>query len=118
MRESFVFYRTFKDTIDNIPDKDLQLLVYKAITDYGITGDYDKSNPMVVAFMQKIIFQIDRAQNHYDKTVGNGGKGGAKTKYDRDEIRGLYIQGKDKNDIAKMLGCSVRTVERATIDLR
>lgn len=118
MNNSFVFYRTFKDTVDNIPDENLRLSLYEAIVNYGLNGEYDQSNPMVVAFMQQIVFSIDKAQSNYESSIQNGGKGGAKKKYNHDKIRQLFSEGKNKFDIAKEIGCSTKTVERVTKDLR
>lgn len=88
-RDSFIFYRTFKETIDALPTPELKLKLYTAIADYGLTGEYDESDPLVNAMMKQACFAIDRAQDNYARALSSGKKGGAKRKYDREEIREL-----------------------------
>lgn len=112
-RDSFVFYRTFKETVDALPTPELKLKLYDAIISYGLTGEYDESDAIVNAMMKQTCFAIDRAQENYAKAVSGGKKGGARKKFDTEEIKELLAEGKTHAEVAKILGCSSKTVQRA-----
>lgn len=112
-RDSFVFYRTFKETVDALPTPEMKLKLYEAIVDYGLTGEYDESDPLINAMMKQTSFAIDRAQENYAKAVNGGRKGGVKKKYDDDEIRRLLAEGKTRTEVMDIVGCSAKTIQRA-----
>lgn len=108
MADSFVFYRTFKDTADSLPIEK-RLAFYEAVVDYGLNGKYDDSDPWIDSLMQQTMNSIDRAQERYK----NAKKGGAKRKYDHREMYELFMEGKTKQEVADITGASVKTVDRA-----
>ena len=112
-RNAFVFYKTFKQTADCLQDEKQKLRFYEALVSYGLTGDYDRSDPLINACMTQACFTIDRAQENYDKSIAGGKKGGARRKYDPDEIRTMAAEGKTREEIANILGCSTKTIQRA-----
>lgn len=56
MRNSFVFYRSFKDSLSDLSDSD-KLVVYEAIADYAL----DKAEPHLTGF-PKALFLLIRPQ--------------------------------------------------------
>lgn len=56
MRNSFVFYRSFKDSLSDLSDSD-KLVVYEAIADYAL----DKTEPHLTGF-PKALFLLIRPQ--------------------------------------------------------
>lgn len=56
MRDSFIFYRSFQDAIDDLPNED-QLAVYRAISKYSL----DFNGPELVG-IQNTIFKLIRPQ--------------------------------------------------------
>lgn len=65
---SFVFYATSLEAVEKIseayPEMGNELL--KAIVEYGIYGEYDKTNPIIEAMMVNISFGIDKAKDRYN----------------------------------------------------
>ena len=107
--KSFVFYPTFLQTVDSLRKDGNELLankLLKAIVDYGVYGEYDSSDPIVNALMVQTVFNIDKSQNNYLKCVADGSKGGAKKKYDDDQIYELIDKGMTKTAMRKEAGIS------------
>jgi hypothetical protein len=71
MREGFVFYRSFQDSISEMPEE-YQLQIYKAIVNYGLNGDEPNFNGVAKAIFFLIKPQIDANNKKYE----NGKKGG------------------------------------------
>ncbi len=57
--KNFVFYPQYILSVNQISDEETKFLLVRAIIDYGITGEYDKSNPAVNAVMVNIAECID-----------------------------------------------------------
>ena len=63
-KDSFVFYRTFWDTIQTLKqggdnERELAYKLMEAIIQYGLNGEYDTSNIIVNGLMQQTIFAIE-----------------------------------------------------------
>jgi hypothetical protein len=74
MRDGFVFYRSFKESLADLPDND-KLLMYEAISDYAL----DKTEPNLEGF-PKALFRLIRPQldanwRRYEAGVDHGWKG-------------------------------------------
>ena len=117
-KDSFVFYRTFWDTIQTLKqggdsERELAYKLMEAIIQYGLNGEYDTSNIIVNGLMQQTIFAIDQAQERYDKSSENGAKGGRPKKgATADEIKELLATGKTRKEVAGILGISEKTISR------
>ena len=77
MRNSFVFYGSYFEAINELPDEE-QGQIYKAIIQYGILGE----EPQQLSTVGKMCFKLikptlDASINRYDVVVNNGKKGGA-----------------------------------------
>lgn len=75
MKDSFVFYLSFHEAIDNLPD-DVQLEMYRAICKYSLYGEIPDLSPVANAMFILIRPNIDNAQARYTARVENGKKGG------------------------------------------
>jgi len=76
MRETFVFYKSWVDNIEENhgDDRDTKIALYLAIIKYGITGE--KTFPAEKMFLQQTYSEIDFAQAAHDARVEAGRKGG------------------------------------------
>lgn len=73
---SFVFYPSFKKTLNHFDDKD-RLIMYDAITDYGLEGiEPNFENKYLLASWEAIKLAIDSAKEKYAKKQKNGSLGG------------------------------------------
>lgn len=71
MKESFIFYDSFLNAIDEL-DKEIQLEVYQAITHYALRGEEPSLNGVAKAIFHLIKPQIDANNKRYE----DGCKGG------------------------------------------
>lgn len=75
-KDGFKFYKSFYDSI-NALDESMQLEVYKALAEYGLTGEMsDDLSPITKALLTAMIPTIDNANKRYVASVENGKKGG------------------------------------------
>ena len=75
-KDGFIFYKSFYDSI-NALDESMQLEVYQALTEYGLTGEIrDDLSPITKALLTAMIPTIDNANKRYVASVENGKKGG------------------------------------------
>jgi len=71
MRDSFVFYRSFYEAIEYLPENE-QLKTFKAIAKYAINGEETDINGTAKAIFMLAKPQIDANNKRYE----NGIKGG------------------------------------------
>ena len=75
-KDGFVFYKSFYESI-NALDESMQLEVYQALAEYGLTGEIrDNLSPITKALLTAMIPTIDNANKRYVASVENGKKGG------------------------------------------
>lgn len=75
-KDGFIFYKSFYDSI-NALDESMHLEVYKALAEYGLTGEMgDDLSPIAKALLTAMIPTIDNANKRYVASVENGKKGG------------------------------------------
>ena len=75
-KDGFIFYKSFYNSI-NALDESMQLEVYKALAEYGLTGEMrDDLSPITKALLTAMIPTIDNANKRYVASVENGKKGG------------------------------------------
>lgn len=75
MKDSFIFYRSFYESIKNL-DKDTQLEVYNAICEYSLNEIEVELSPIANAIFTLIKPNVDNAAKRYTASVENGKKGG------------------------------------------
>lgn len=117
---SFVFYKTFLDTAEELgrANPDLAYKYLHAIAQYGIYGTYDESDPVLNGLMVAATMGIDRAQERYQEAKDVGKTGGRPRSNSLDSIQELAAAGLSTQEIADNLCCSVRTVQRGLKTLR
>lgn len=115
LEQSFVFYGTTYDTMVELESKSIEdaYKFVKAVAQYGLYGEYDESDPVINALMRQASFGIDKARENRKKNINDGKKGGRKKQFADEEIWKLKDEGMTNAEVAKCLGCSVKTVERA-----
>ena len=74
-RESFVFYKGFRDAIKTLPKK-YQLSAFDMILDYGFSGIIPEKESIEKAILISCKPQIDKSLKRYENCVTNGKKGG------------------------------------------
>ena len=93
-RDGFYFHRSFRDAIDQLPQKD-QLALYRAITAYGLDGkEPDKLTPTQSAFylLVKPVLAKGRAK------AANGKQGGSRRKQTGSKKEANGKQTESKNE--------------------
>lgn len=116
----FIFLANWYDVIkayDDAGQEDMANAIAKEIIIYGATGDTRTTDPLIYGIVRGLCAdQIKRPKSRSVQSIANGKNGGRPTKYDKTEIVSLYKQWQSEEEIAKKLGCSVKTVQRALID--
>lgn len=74
-RNSFVFYASYKEALDNLPPEQ-QLNLYKAICQYAFNGKFTRLTKQEKSILNLIIPTLDSSMRRYDANVENGKKGG------------------------------------------
>lgn len=111
MVNNFVFYSNWLDSIQELENKSQQNELLRVIVDYGVYGDFQKSEDAVVnALFTMIKPQIDSAKMKYQAKIEGGKNSGRKKVVDDEKIREMKMQGFKAKDIADALGISVTTV--------
>ncbi len=72
IRESFVFYKSFKEAIESLEDDKNKLLSYRTIIEYGLTG----KEPNVTGVAKTIYLLVKPQIDVNRKRYINGKKGG------------------------------------------
>lgn len=80
MQDGFIFYNSFLQAVESIPDEGIQLEAYKAIAQYGINGIAPDDD---VNFIVKALFSVIKPQiDANNKRRAAGKKGGQSTPKD------------------------------------
>lgn len=118
--DGFVFFRSVWDSYQELNRKDSQLAekYLHAVIEYGLEGEYDESDPIINALMSGVVIGIDNAHSRRAASQDNGVRGGRPKVYSNDRIEELISQGKTNQQIADILGCSLKTVQRAVKEIR
>ena len=116
-RDNFVFYASWLDALgglDETNSREFANEFLRQIVIYGVTGEIETDNPMIVGFINAMCKDLlDKSKKRHRACIENGNRGGRPKQYNEEEIRALFQQGLSDEDIAKQLGCSVKTVQRA-----
>lgn len=102
-RESFVFYRGFREAINALPEE-YQLKTMKYLMDYAFDGIEPEENGVEKALFLSFKPQIDAAQKRYEANMRNGRKGG-ETKKENQKLKEQESQEK-QNSSKKEQDCS------------
>lgn len=116
-RDNFVFYASWLDALSGLDETNSREFAnefLRQIVIYGVTGEIETKDPMTIGFINAMCKDlIDKSKKRHKACIENGNRGGRPKQYDTEEIKSLHEQGVSDEDIAKQLGCNVRTVQRA-----
>ena len=115
-RDNFVFYASWLDALSGLDETNSREFAnefLRQIVIYGVTGEIETKDPMTIGFINAMCKDlIDKSKKRHKACIENGNRGGRPKQYDAEEIKSLHEQGVSDEDIAKQLGCNVRTVQR------
>ena len=109
--DSFVFYRSFKDTVDYFEGGERQECLYYAVE--CLLGDRDPHDvpyPYGAAIIQ-MQASVNAAKDRHDKAIEDGAKGG-RPRYIPPEEWKAYRQEHTQKETAEHFGISVDTLQR------
>lgn len=119
-RDNFVFYASWLDALNGLDETNSREFAnefLRQIVIYGVTGDIETDNPMIVGFINAMCKDLlDKSKKRHKACIENGNRGGRPKQYNDEEIRALSQQGISDEEIAQQLGCHIRTVQRALAD--
>jgi len=119
--ENFVFYGSWKEHLNGLKElcgEDVAKEVAWQIINYGTSKDFDTDDQKIINMVNGMCRDlIISAKRRRQASVENGRQGGRPTRYNRDDIVALHNKGLSDQDIADNLGCSMRTVQRALINI-
>lgn len=111
-----IVYADVYKAIDFIPTEEEKAAAALALLKYGCGGiEYEGDNIFIKMIMQQAKIGIDKAQARYNKATENGKKGGRTKQFKDEEITALKSQGMTNKEVAAVLGCSEKTVQRANV---
>lgn len=85
MKDSFVFYRSFYESLKDLPDEQ-QLKFYRAITEYALDDTEPDFTGLEKSLFTQIKFSLDEAKRRYEESRLNGKKGGRPRKEEEKSI--------------------------------
>ena len=119
--ENFVFYGSWKEHLNGLKElcgEDVAKEVAWQIINYGTSKEFDTDDQKIINMVNGMCRDlIISAKRRRQASVENGKQGGRPTRYNRDDIIALHNKGLSDRDIADNLGCSMRTVQRALINI-
>ena len=116
---NMVVYADVYKTIRLIPIAEERAAAAMALLDYGCGGlEYEGDSIFIQMIMQQAKIGIDKAQERYNKSIENGKKGGRTKQFKDEDIIALKSQGMTNKEVAAVLGCSERTVQRSNVSNR
>lgn len=106
MRESFIFYKEWKDAIADLPN-DMRLEIYEAIIEYGTSGKLPTLKPIANVAFNFIKTGIDRNSEKYSEVLEKrkeaGRKGGlAKANNTKQDVATLANASNAKQSVANL----------------
>ena len=113
MRDSFVFYRSYRNAAKML-DEHNRAILYDAIADYALDGIEPDLSGTIGAIFEMARRNIEEANTRYDKSIEAGKQGGRPRKWiDREEAEQLYTELKSWDKVADKLGVARETLRKA-----
>ena len=115
MKNAFVFYESFYDILQMLPNAEDWRMLIEAVCEYAFTGERDPlPTPALEIAFKHFQISIDSASARYDKAVEEGKKGGRPHKWvDRTEAERLFEEHKSWTKVAEIMDVSDDTLYRA-----
>lgn len=103
MEENFLFLPAFREAVLNYAEANIEIgfALAKAIMDYGVTGEYDRSNPIINGAMSGIIERIDFSKKRYQEKKAFGEAAGRKQTVRVEDIVEFFEKGWSDAKIAE-----------------
>lgn len=115
-KNNLVVYEDVYKAIELIPNEEEKAAAALALLRYGCGGiEYNGNNVFIKMILQQAHVGIDKAKEKYIKSIENGTKGGRIKQFDDEKILELKLQGLTNKQVAKIIGCSEKTVQRANV---
>jgi len=114
MRESFVFYRSFYDTLRKVPAGD-RLKAYELLVRCALLDESPDALPYPFdAIIGQMLASVDAAQRRYDASVEHGKKGGRPRRWiEREEAERLYSELGTWDAVSDALDVDPKTLRKA-----
>ena len=105
-RKGPVFYYEWQDQIEKLPEQ-YQLPVIKAIWHYDRYNEkLNTEDGLLDVLLEKFYYEVDKQKTNWEN------KAGRPAKYSLDDFTPLFAQGMKDAEIARLIGCSTKTVQR------
>ena len=115
-KENFLFLASWHDILegyDSAGKPEIASELAKQIIYYGVTGEMTSDDPIITGTVTGMCATlIDNSKKRYNNCVVNGKQGGKPEQFKYEDVWRLHQQGLSDQEIAKALGCSVKTVRR------
>lgn len=107
---SFVFYRSWGDFIDEFEVEEQKEIVYQIYL-YGMGRETTEDKTYIRAFLKTVKENIDDAKGRYIRSVVSGAKGGRKKiELDMEQILNFIDEGYTYAQIGKAMGVHANTI--------
>ena len=114
MRDSFVFYSSFLDTIERAPEQ-VRLSLFTELCNCGVERKkLSEVEYPVCLFVTQAMANVERSNKRYEQAVENGKQGGRPKKWiDQTEAEKLFSELGSWNAVAEKLDVSPNTLYKA-----
>lgn len=114
MRDSFVFYSSFLDTIERAPEQ-VRLSLFTELCNCGLERKkLSEVEYPVCLFVTQAMANVERSNKRYEQAVENGKQGGRPKKWiDQAEAEKLFSELGSWNAVAEKLDVSPNTLYKA-----
>lgn len=115
---SFVFYKSWANFIDEFDEEEQKEIVYQIYL-YGMGRELTTNNKYIKAYLKDVKESIDEAKGRYIRSVVNGGKGGRKKiNLDIEQILNFIEDGYTYEQIGKAMGVHANTIGNRVRDYK
>ena len=113
MRDSFVFYRSYRNAAKML-DEHNRATLYDAIADYALDGIEPDLSGTIGAIFEMARRNIEEANTRYDKSIEAGKQGGRPRKWiDQKEAEALFTELGSWSAVAEKLDVAENTLLKA-----
>ena len=114
MRDSFVFYSSFLDTIERAPEQ-VRLSLFTELCNCGLERKkLSEVEYPICLFVTQAMANVERSNKRYEQAVENGKQGGRPKKWiDQTEAEKLFSELGSWNAVAEKLDVSPNTLYKA-----
>lgn len=115
-KNKFIFFESWDRYLDTLEeDKDLNYVnaVARAMIKYGLYGDCKTTDESIKRKVDAVCSDLmDSTKARYTASVKNGSQGGRPTQFNSEDMKKLRDQGMSYQEIANVIGCNKKTVQR------